>query len=159
MTEVELRDVTEDDLAILFEHQADPLAAEMAAFPIRTWAAFVEHWRTKVFGDATAYKKAVLVDGRLVGSVLCWVKDGEREVGYWIGRDHWGRGIASAALTQFLQQMTERPVVAVVAQHNRGSLRVLEKSGFTVVREQEADGVTEVVLTLAAGGPSPDTGT
>jgi RimJ/RimL family protein N-acetyltransferase len=85
------------------------------------------------------------VDGGLAGNVVCFDQDGEREVGYWIGREFWGRGVATAALTQFLDEITERPLYAVVAAHNTGSIRVLRKCGF-VVTEQEPTYST-------AGGP------
>jgi RimJ/RimL family protein N-acetyltransferase len=55
-----------------------------------------------------------------------------REVGYWIERELWGRGIASAALEQFLRIETRRPLHAGVAAHNAASLRVLSKHGFAV---------------------------
>ncbi len=42
-----LRDVTEDDLPILFEHQREPDANRMAAWPARSHGAFMAHWRTE----------------------------------------------------------------------------------------------------------------
>lgn len=42
-THVELRDVEEGDLAIVFEHQQHPEANQMAAFPARERDAFVAH--------------------------------------------------------------------------------------------------------------------
>ena len=37
---------------------------------------------------------------------------GEREVSYWIDRAHWGKGIATEALKQFLALVTIRPLYA-----------------------------------------------
>ena len=54
-------------------------------------------------------------------------------VGYWIGKEHWGRGIASAALRLYLDVDRHRPLLATVAEHNAGSRRVLEKAGFELV--------------------------
>ena len=42
---VRLRDVTEDDLPIFFDHQRDPVANRMAAFPARERDAFFEQLR------------------------------------------------------------------------------------------------------------------
>ena len=70
---------------------------------------------------------------------MSWEQEGERPVGYWIDRAHWGRGIASRALPAFLRIVTARPLVAHVAKHNVASRRVLEKSGFVVVEESKAD--------------------
>lgn len=72
----------------------------------------------------------MVVDGQVAGNVVCWETLGVREVGYWIGRAFWGRGIATKALALFLTEMTTRPVFAYVAAHNVGSIRVLEKCGF-----------------------------
>lgn len=128
---VELRDVIEDDLPIFFEHQRDPEAVRMAAFPAREREPFLTHWRIKVLANAAAGKKTILVDGQIAGNVVSWHQDEKRLVGYWIGREHWGRGVAAAALAAFLATHEKaRPVHACVAEQNVGSIRVLEKCGF-----------------------------
>lgn len=63
-----------------------------------------------------------------------------------IGKSHWGKGVATAALSQFLKVVTTRPLYAYVAKHNVGSIRVLEKCGFTVEHEHPGADVDEVVL-------------
>ena len=120
----------EDDLPIFFEHQRDPAANRMAAFPARDREAFMEHWTTRVLGDDTATKRTIVVDEQVVGNIVSWMSD-ERLVGYWIGREHWGKGIASRALALFVADVeTRRPLHAHVARHNPASIRVLEKAGF-----------------------------
>ncbi|HEX9687861.1 MAG TPA: GNAT family N-acetyltransferase, partial [Thermoanaerobaculia bacterium] len=74
---------------------------------------------------------------------------GERLVGYWIGKEYWGRGVATRALSKFLGHVKTRPLYARVAKHNVASIRVLEKSGFIVSGEGGADGVEELVMKLA----------
>ena len=151
--DVRLRDATYDDLPIFYEHQSDPVAYEMAAFASRDLDAFMEHWITRILGDETGVAKTVLVDGRVAGNVLAFDHDGRREIGYWIGREFWGRGVATRALTAFLAEVTERPLYAGVVRHNVASLRVLEKCGFIVVDEPlevGEDGVEEVLLRLDA---------
>ena len=147
---VSLRRVSEDDLPLFFEHQRDPVACRMAAFEPREETAFLEHWRTNVLGDPTVYKKTVVVDGQVAGNVLCFVRNGKREVGYWLAREFWGRGIATEALRLFLRDVTERPLHAVVASHNAGSIRVLEKCGFTAEGvENEQDVVVKLEASAA----------
>jgi RimJ/RimL family protein N-acetyltransferase len=146
-----LRDVTEDDLPILFEHQRDEESTRMAAVTVRDRQAFYAHWR-KILADDGVVTQAVVVGGEVVGDVVCFEEGGERLVGYWIGRDHWGRGIATQALAQFLEQLPSRPLHAHVAKHNAGSIRVLEKCGFALVEERVAGGVEECVFSLAARG-------
>ena len=90
--EVRLRDVTEDDLPIFFEHQRDPVANRMAAFPARDRDAFMEHWKTKVLGDDTVTKRTIVFDEQVAGNIVSFEMSGELLVGYWIGRDHWGPG-------------------------------------------------------------------
>jgi RimJ/RimL family protein N-acetyltransferase len=126
-----LRDVLEDDLTILFEHQLDPAASQMAAFAPRDKNAFTAHW-TKILADPTVAKKTILFGGRVAGNIVAFGWSGKREIGYWIGREHWGHGIATEALRQFLRHETERPLLAVVAKHNAASIRVLEKCGFAI---------------------------
>ncbi len=144
----ELRDTREADLPILFDNQADPVASAMAAFPSRDWDAFVAHQK-KIDADPEVLQRTVVVDGVVAGSVGSWQADADRDIGYWIGRDFWGRGVGTAALRAFLEIETRRPLTAIVAVHNIGSRRVLEKCGFLVVREQQADdGVDELVAVL-----------
>jgi RimJ/RimL family protein N-acetyltransferase len=146
---VRLRDVRDDDLPTLFEHQTDPEANRMANFDARDRDAFMTHW-AKILADETLVAKAVVHDDAIVGNVVSWTHDGERDVGYWIGREHWGKGVATAALGALLAELEERPLFAHVAEHNVGSIRVLEKCGFSnvgsVVLPEE--GVTELLYRL-----------
>lgn len=135
-TSVSLRDVTEGDLPAFFEHQLDPEATRMAAFPARESDASMAHW-TRILGDETITKKTVLVDGRVAGNVVSFEHDGNPEVGYWIGRSYWGKGVATAALSAFLNLVRARPLYARVAKHNVASIRVLEKCGFEIFGEED----------------------
>ena len=134
-TDVALRDVTAADLPILFEHQLDPDANVMAAFAARDRDAFMTHWTNKVLGDDTVVKQTIVVDGQAAGNIVSFMESGNREVGYWIGKGYWGRGVATRALSQFLELVDARPLYAHVAKHNVGSIRVLEKCGFTISGE------------------------
>lgn len=147
-----LRDVEQDDLPIFFEHQADPEACRMAAFSARTWDAFMAHWHEKVLGGSSTRAKTIVVDDHVAGNVVSWEQDGKRLVGYWVGRAHWGRGVATAALAKLLQQEATRPLHAHVATHNLGSIRVLEKCGFRRVGDGTTgpDGVDEYLFQLDA---------
>jgi RimJ/RimL family protein N-acetyltransferase len=144
-----LRDVEEDDLPIFFEHQRDPAATQMAAFPAREREAFFLHWRVNVLGNASGRTKTIVVDGSVAGNVVSWEQGGKRLVGYWVGRDFWGRGVATAAVTEFVAHETTRPLHAYVAAHNVGSIRVLEKCGFRRFGDPErGHGVDELLYRL-----------
>jgi RimJ/RimL family protein N-acetyltransferase len=103
--DVTLRETTLEDLPILFEHQRDPVGAEMAAFPSRDWEAFVAH-DAKLRLDPTAIRRTIVADGEVIGSIGVWGED-ERELGYWIDRAAWGKGIASAALAALLAEVQD----------------------------------------------------
>jgi RimJ/RimL family protein N-acetyltransferase len=110
----------------------------MAAFPSRDWDAFVAH-DAKLRVDPTALRRTIVADGEVVGSMGVWGED-DREIGYWIDRAAWGKGIASAALAALLAEVQDRPLTAHVAEHNVGSMRVLERNGFVETgRAQEED--------------------
>jgi len=152
-TAVLLRDVAEADLPIFFEQQLDPDATEMAAFPSRDRETFMAHW-AKIMTDESVMLKTILFDGQVAGNIVSFELGGEREVGYWIGKEFWGNGIATQALGQFLVYIRTRPLYAHVAKHNIGSRRVLEKCGFMVVGEGEGfinprgERVDEIILKL-----------
>lgn len=126
-----LRDVTEADLPIFFEHQQDPEATRMALFPARDREAFMSHWQ-KILASDDVTKKTILFEGAVAGNILIFDRDGKRLVGYWIGREFWGKGLATKALAELLAEETARPLYAYVATSNIGSIRVLEKCGFTL---------------------------
>ena len=134
--DVLLRAVEPEDLEVLYEQQRDPAATRMALVPPRDRDAFTAHW-ARILGDPTVVVKTIVVDdGAVAGHVVAFERDGKREVGYWLGRPFWGRGIATRALDEFLRVVTERPLHAVVAVENRASIRVLEKCGFTITRSE-----------------------
>jgi RimJ/RimL family protein N-acetyltransferase len=154
---ISLRDVQESDLPVFFEQQLDPAAIRMAAVPPRDRDAFMAHW-AKIRVGETNILKTIVFDGRVAGNVVSWEQAGERNVGYWLGKEFWGQGIASAALSEFLAQVAARPLYAHVIRHNRASLRVLQKCGFTIHRAATFAGVDgeqdeELLLVLGASEP------
>ena len=156
---IQLRDVTEADLLTFFEQQRDPEAAQMAAFPSRSRDGFMSHW-TKIMADNSILIKTILFNGDIAGNIVCFDQLGEREVGYWLGKEYWGKGIATQALEEFLEIIGTRPLYAHVAKHNVGSRRVLEKCGFTVAGEDRffseffGKDIDEFILALRANKPA-----
>jgi RimJ/RimL family protein N-acetyltransferase len=143
-----LRDVIEDDLPFFFGQRLDPNANPMAAFTAQAPAnreVYNGHWNT-ILADATTIIKTIVLDGQVVGSVLSYEECGKLEISYWIGEAYWGRGIATQALRAFLAEANRtRPMYARVAKDNTGSLRVLEKCGFTIAghAQELADALDE----------------
>ena len=143
--EVLLRDADESDLPAFFEHQFDPEATHMAGFPSRERGAFMAHW-SKILQNESVVKKTILYRGEVAGNIVSLLDSGERDVGYWIGREFWGRGVATRALAAFLRLEVRRPLYAHVALHNAASIRVLQKCGFHISHEEEED----LILKLSA---------
>lgn len=132
---VTLRDVSRDDVAIFYPQQSDPVASSLAGVPSRDERDFDQHW-AKILSDDSVIKKTILADDEVAGFAVCFDRDGERQVGYWIGREHWGRGIVSKALPLFLAFEDRRPLRAHVSRKNAASIRILEKSGFERIEER-----------------------
>jgi RimJ/RimL family protein N-acetyltransferase len=140
---VRLRPVEPGDLDSFYEHQRDLDAASLAAVPSRERAAFDPHWE-RILADPEVTIRTIDDDGAVAGYVFTFINLGERVVGYWLGREHWGRGLASQALRDFLEIVDERPLRATVAPGNRASVRVLEKNGFRLLREEPGSLVFEL---------------
>jgi RimJ/RimL family protein N-acetyltransferase len=138
-----LRDVEESDLPFFFEHQLDPEATRMADFPSRDRESFMAHWN-RILEDESAFQKTILFDGEVAGNIVSFVNSGEREVGYWIGREFWGRGVATRALDEFLRLEERRPLHAAVVHHNVASIKVLEKCGFRITGEESDEFILEL---------------
>ena len=153
-----LREIEDRDLGVLFEHASDRDAIRMAAFTSpdqNDRAAFGGRW-ARLRSDRSTTNRVIEIDGRVVGHIASFDLEGRREVTYWIGREDWGRGIATRALQEFLQLEAARPLYAGAASDNAASIRVLTKCGFMIVdegrgfahgRNEETD---EVVLRLDA---------
>ena len=153
-----LRAVEPDDLPILFEQQLDPEANRMAAFTAADPSdreAFAAKW-ARILADNSATATTIVHAGAVAGSVMLW-RDPELdgpEVTYWLGKEFWGLGLATAALQLFLLEVTTRPLYGRAAKDNLASIRVLEKCGFILEREARGfapargEEIAEVVLRL-----------
>jgi RimJ/RimL family protein N-acetyltransferase len=128
-TTVSLRGARDGDVDALFAHQADPEGAAMADFPSRDREAFLAHL-AGIRADPEVRYRVIEADGVVVGNIGSFDAHGGREVGYWIDRAHWGRGIATRALRLLLAEEPLRPLQAGVVPHNIASRRVLAKAGF-----------------------------
>lgn len=156
MNNLMLRNMIEEDLPNFFKHQQDLEANQMAAFTSKNpndWNSFAEHWG-KILTNKNTIKQTIIVENTVVGHVVQFEQFGEPEVTYWIGKEYWGKGIATNALREFLKQVTIRPLYARVAKDNAGSLQILKKCGFTISGEDSGyanargKDVEEFVLTL-----------
>jgi RimJ/RimL family protein N-acetyltransferase len=132
---VTIREVGSSDLGIFYEHQLDPEANRMAAFvgkEPRDKVAFDAHWK-KILHASQNTNRTIVADGQVAGHIACFPRGENLEVTYWLGREFWGRGVATQALRRMLRLVADRPISARVATDNLGSIRVLQKCGFKIV--------------------------
>lgn len=144
MDDVLLRTWEEADAASLVRHAND---AEIAAnlrdgFPspytARDAAWFLGDCQVREGRDQLC--RAVVVKGAAAGCVTvtlgCDVYRKSAEIGYWLGRDFWGRGIMTEAVRELCRAAFAAwdicRIQAEVFASNTGSRRVLEKAGFTL---------------------------
>lgn len=142
---VSIRCVVPVDLPALYRQQLDADAIAMAVVYARDEQSFAAHW-DKIFNDpdVTAMVIELQMEDQqtVVGHVTSFPIKDEYCVGYWIDKAHWGKGIATQALGLLIEMVDERPLYARAASSNVGSIRVLEKCGFGLIRHEmgEDDG-------------------
>ena len=130
---VQLRPVAPEDLPLFFVHHLElPAVGDASAAEGDRRAAFLGRWE-RLLADGTVLARTVLWRGEVAGYVAHFVQLEKPAIAYWLGRDMWGRGIASSAVGLFLPLVEARPLYARVACDNPASLRVLEKNRFEVV--------------------------
>ncbi len=107
-------------------------------FPHPYTAAHARHWISIAGTAQPTTDLAITVGDEAVGGIgLTLGEDISRvsaEVGYWLGAEHWGKGIATQAVRAFSAWAFERFDVqrlhAGVLEWNPASMRVLEKAGY-----------------------------
>lgn len=138
--DVRLRELDDADLDLLFVWEQDPAAIAMASFtrPDPSDREAFDRHRARIRADPECTVLAIEDDDGFAGSIGSYVMHGDREVTYWIDPARWGRGIASAALREFLRVEQTRPLYAGAAAHNVGSATVLERAGFQLISSETA---------------------
>jgi len=133
---ITIREVAPSDLQNFYEHQLDPEAIRMAAFVSgrdpEDKAVFDAHWN-KILNSPQNITRTIVVEGQVAGYIACFPNEGNMEVTCWLGRELWGKGIATRALQRMLHLVDDRPIVGRTASDNIGSIRVLQKCGFKII--------------------------
>ena len=132
---VTLRDAELQDIPALFEFQNDPAFSAMAYVKPRSREAFDQHFR-KTLKDPNCIINTILLGDTVAGVVVCFQHEKTDSLGYSVGREFWGQGIATAAVKLFLEDVSIRPLTARVARTNLASIRVMEKCGFAFVKHE-----------------------
>jgi ribosomal-protein-alanine N-acetyltransferase len=137
---IALREYTDSDLERLVHLANNENVSRylVYTFPYPYTTADAEWWIATGSKQNGAITRVIEYKGLFVGSVGITPQSGWREhlgeIGYWVGEDYWGKGIATAAL----RQMTEYgfksrnflKLFAPVLAPNVASMKVLEKCGY-----------------------------
>lgn len=126
---IRLRPILPTDLPAIFTYESDPAAHRMAVVNPRPREAFDAVW-ARILANPAITARAILADDAFVGHISCFQMEGLDTIGYWIAREHWGRGIATRALALLLELIPTRPLHARAAVSNAASIRVLTTNGF-----------------------------
>lgn len=130
LDDLRLRDVVEADLEVFLAQEHDVEAVRRSRFPPRERERFMRHWKTSILGDPTVLVQTVVVGDAPAGNLVAWWEGERRFLGYWLGREFWGRGVGTRALGLFLRKEEVRPLHADPYHGNTASVRLLERHGF-----------------------------
>jgi len=108
------------------------------SFPYPYRQSDAREWVRLASREALNLVFAIDVDGFAVGAIGLRPRDDVHsltaEIGYWLGEEHWNRGIATEAVIAVCRYAFETlgmvRVFAEVFEWNAASMRVLEKAGF-----------------------------
>lgn len=138
LTPVTLRPANASDIEVFYTHQLDPVSTELAKVHARSRESFDAQWDANL-NDPNTIARTILFDDQVVGLINTFPVKNERHIGYWIDRAHWGKGIASGAIARMVELDPSRPLHAIVAIDNAGSMKALERSSFIRIGEEHSE--------------------
>lgn len=143
-----LRPWCDDDAAALFKYASDPEVGPPAGWPVHTSVANSLDVIRTVFSAPETYAIVLKETGEPVGCCGIMPREAdtaeeaapqqqdrrEAEIGYWLGKPYWGRGLIPEAVTALLSRcFDELKLDAVWCAYYDGndkSKRVCDKCGF-----------------------------
>ena len=146
---IELRERTEHHVRVYFEKTGDPEIQTLIPQTAQTVEEAVALFEKTRLPGATSFGRTVYAGGVYVGDVWCYcinlAEEPNAMVSYCIfDKGLWGKGIATEAVKQFLEEIVSRfglkSVGAFTYCDNLSSIRVLEKNGFGKMEEFMDDG-------------------
>lgn len=137
-----LRPWGEEDAETLYRYAKDPEVGPAAGWPPHTSVEESKHIIETVLSDEGTYAVVLKETMEPVGSAglkfgeksSLAIGEDEAEVGYWIAKDYWGRGLIPEAVEELLrygfEELGLRRIWCGVFEGNQKSARVQEKCGF-----------------------------
>lgn len=132
-----------EDAPYLAKHLNDSEVTDnLASVPFPYGLKDANHW---LKGAVAVWRKKrpgklnfiIEIDGEPAGSIgLDYIEENHKaEIGYWLAKNHWGRGIMSEVLKEITKfgfgELDLKRITAKVFAGNPASKKVLEKNGFT----------------------------
>ena len=151
-----LRPWAESDAAELYRLACDPDIGPRAGWPVHTGVENSREIIRGVLGAPETYAVILKETGMPVGSIglkepeECFddVEGVQKEIGYWIGKDYWGRGLMPEAVVEILRRgFEDLGCAAIWCAHydfNDQSRRVIEKSGFRWQRTKDTTNLLDM---------------
>lgn len=149
-----LRPWSMDDVDCLYKYASDGRVSELALWPRHTSVEMSREVIEKIFiPNRDSFAMVLKTTGEPIGCIGLvpegeehhFVDSAEREVGYWIGYPYWGKGLTTEALKAVIGYCRNHlmlvSVLATVDVKNVASQRVVEKCGFSHIRDYAYDGV------------------
>jgi len=149
-----LRPIARDDVDALWPYVSDPELPKMVSWAAHRdradTVAFVEH-QLEGLARGTDLTWGIALEGRVVGCIglggITWQFRAWRidraELGYWLGRPHWGQGLmseAALAATQWgFETLGLHKITIGCVEGNLASQRIIEKLGYRFLAVHEED--------------------
>lgn len=138
---ITVRELTESDIPDIQKLASDPAVSDTTRIPhpyppdgARVFVRDALRRRGEGLEFVYAICEGSVFTG-LCGLLLLADEPGRAEIGYWIGRPFWGRGIATAGVDQVIDLAFSRhrltSIVAYVLDRNPASAKVLLNNGFS----------------------------
>lgn len=144
-----LRPWEDSDAENLYEYAKDPEVGPVAGWPPHKSVDESRNIIKTVFSASEAYAICLKADGKAIGAIELKLnghtdmtdRDDECELGYWLGKPFWGKGIMPEAAREMIRHGFEDLNMSAIwcgyYEGNAKSKRVQEKCGFSYVRTTE----------------------
>jgi RimJ/RimL family protein N-acetyltransferase len=137
-----LRQLKKTDDKALFKYANDRLVSRYTTVPFPYTLAIAQSFikdTAKKIKAGTSYDLGIVAEGgdEVIGMAAIRIIEGNAkvgEIGYWLGRKHWGKGIVSEAAAMMLKfafkDLKLNKVHAKVMSPNSASVKILGKNNF-----------------------------
>lgn len=144
-----LRPWEDSDAENLYVYAKDPEVGPIAGWPPHKSVDESRNVIKTVFSASEAYAICLKADGKAIGAIELKLnghtdmtdRDDECELGYWLGKPFWGKGIMPEAAREMIRHGFEDLNMSAIwcgyYEGNAKSKRVQEKCGFAYVRTTE----------------------